>query len=219
MSFNDIVASSDRAKSTISVHLRGLVDDGIISSRSDPSDARGKIFYIDSGHLGRLSRRRRLEKDMEEYLSRYAVSADDPFTFFRIMFRTIRVALLNEGIDLDPVMHEAGKNVGAALYAKVADPDLDVMLQRLAAFWSAHRLGRLEVRNSETLIPETLIIYIYDCFECQDLPLLGRPACAFDSGILTAVFSRHYNSPTSVTETNCYAMGNGCCRFVIENKK
>ena len=156
---------------------------------------------------------------MEEYLSRYAVSADDPFTFFRIMFRTIRVALLNEGIDLDPVMHEAGENVGAALYAKVADPDLDMMLQRLAAFWSAHRLGRLEVRNSETFIPETLIIYIYDCFECQDLPLLGRPACAFDSGILTAVFSRHFNSPASVTETNCYAMGNGYCRFVIENKQ
>ena len=219
MSFNDIVASSGRAKSTISVHLQGLVDDGLISSRSDPSDARGKIFYLDSGHLGGLSRRRRLEKDMEEYLSRYAVSADDPFTFFRIMFRTIRVALLNEGIDLDPVMHEAGENVGAALYAKVADPDLDTMLQRLAAFWSAHRLGRLEVRNSEKFIPETLIIYIYDCFECQDLPLLGRPSCAFDSGILTAVFSRHYDSPANVTETNCYAMGNEYCRFVIENKK
>jgi uncharacterized protein len=219
MSFNDIVASSGRAKSTISVHLQGLVDEGIISSRSDPSDARGKIFYIEAGHLGGLSRRRRLEKDMAEYLSRYAASADDPFTFFRIMFRTIRVALLNEGIDLDPVMREAGENVGAALYAKVADPDLDTMLQRLAAFWSAHGLGRLEVRNAEALIPESLVIYIYDCFECQDLPLVGRPACALDSGILTAVFSIYYNRPASVTETNCYAMGNGCCRFVIENKK
>jgi predicted hydrocarbon binding protein len=214
MSFNDIVASSDRTKSTISVHLQGLVDDGIISSRSDPRDARGKIFYIDSGHLGGLSRRRRLEKDMEDYISRYAVSADDPFTFFRIMFRTIRVALLNEGIHLDPVMHEAGENVGEALYAKVADPDLDTMLTRLAAFWTAHKLGRMEVRNSEALI-----IYVYDCFECQDLPFLGRPACAFDSGILTAVFSRYYDSSVSVTETNCYAMGNGYCRFVIENKE
>jgi predicted hydrocarbon binding protein len=214
MSFDDIVASSGKAKSTISVHLKSLVDDGIISSRSDPRDARRKIFYIDSGYLGGLSRRRRLEKDMEDYISRYALSSDDPFTFFRLMFRTIRVALLNEGIDLGPVLHEAGENVGAALYVKVADPDLNKLLESLVSFWKAQRLGRMEVKSLEPLI-----IHIYDCFECQDLPFLGRPACAFDSGILKAIFSKHYMRSVSVKETNCYAMGNGYCRFVIENKK
>jgi len=214
MSFDDIVASSGRAKSTVSVHLKSLADDGIMSSRSDPKDARRKIFYIDSGYLGGLSRRRRLEKDMEEYISRYALSSDDPFTFFRLMFRTIRVALLNEGIDLDPVLHEAGENVGEALYAKVADPDLNKLLKNLVAFWKAQRLGRMEVKSFEPLI-----IHIYDCFECQDLPFLDRPACAFDSGILKAIFSKQYRSPVSVIETNCYAMGNGYCRFVIENRK
>jgi len=48
---------------------------------------------------------------------------------------------------------------------------------------------------------------------------MDRPACAFDSGILKAIFSKHYRSPVSVKETNCYAMGDEYCRFVIENKK
>ena len=54
---------------------------------------------------------------------------------------------------------------------------------------------------------EPLAIRIYECFECQDLPLLGRPACAFDSGILTTVFSRHFGKSTNVVETHCYWMG------------
>jgi predicted hydrocarbon binding protein len=214
MSFDEIVDASGRAKSTISVHLKSLADDGIVSSRIDPDDARKKIFFIDSGYLGGLSRRKKLEKDMEEYLSSYALSSEDPFAFFRLMFRTIRVALLNEGIDLDPVLHEAGANVGEALYRQIADPDLNTLLARLSEFWGAQKLGRLEVRGMGSLE-----IIIYDCFECQDLPFLGRPACAFDSGILERIFSRHFNGQVNVKETNCYAMGDDYCRFVIEAEK
>jgi hypothetical protein len=214
MSFDDIVASSGRAKSTVSVHLKSLAGDGIVSSRPAIGDARKKIFFIDSGYLGGLSRRRKLEKDMEEYISRYALSSDDPFAFFRLMFRTIRVALLNDGIDLDPVLHDAGKKVGEALYGNVADDDVNGLLESLASFWGAQKLGRLEVKRLKPLV-----IHVYDCFECQDLPFLGRPACALDSGILEAIFSKHYEGPVSVRETNCYAMGDGFCRFVIERKK
>lgn len=210
MSFDEIVEYSGRAKSTISVHLKSLSDDGIVSSRADPGDARKKIFFIHSGYLGGLSRRKKLEKDMEEYISRYAMSSDDPIAFFRLMFRTIRVALLNEGIDLDPVLHEAGEKVGEALYPRVADQDLSMLLANLAKFWKAQKLGRLEVKSVDPLD-----VVVYDCFECQDLPFLGRPACALDSGIFETIFTKYYNSPAKVKETKCYAMGDGLCEFVI----
>jgi predicted hydrocarbon binding protein len=213
MSFDDIVASSGRAKSTVSVHLKSLADDGIVSSRAVEGDARKKIFFIDSDHLGGLSRRQKLEKDMEEYIAAYALSSDDPFAFFRLMFRTIRVSLLNAGIDLDPVLREAGQKVGEALYRKVGDPDIHKLSKSLIAFWSAQKLGRLDIKSTEPLV-----IHVYDCFECQDLPFLGKPACAFDSGILETIFSRHYGRAVDVKETNCYAMGDGFCRFAIERK-
>src|SRR5208337_1182068 len=113
------------------------------------------------------------------------------------MFRTIRVSLLNDGIDVDPVLHEAGINVGKALYRRVADEDLNKFLKNIAAFWSAQKLGRIEVESTEPLI-----LLVYDCFECQDLPYLGRPACAFDSGILQSLFSGYYEDPINVKETN-----------------
>ena len=81
----------------------------------------------------------------------------------------------------------------------------------LAAFWDRHALGRLEVAATAPLE-----LVVYDCFECVDLPYLGRPACAFERGLLTAVFEAHYGGAALVEETACYAMGSGHCRFVIE---
>ncbi|WP_019177184.1 V4R domain-containing protein [Methanomassiliicoccus luminyensis] len=211
MSFDEIVASSGKVKSTVSVHLKGLTDEGIIGSRPDPRDARKKIFYIKSSYLGGLSQRRKVDKDMEEYISNFTWGSGDPFKFFRLVFRTFRVSLLNEGIDIDPVLHDAGMRVGEALYQKVGDQDIDVLLSNLAAFWGEQKLGRLEVESVEPLA-----IRIYDCYECQDLPQLGRPACAFDSGILGKVFSMHFGAEMKAIETHCYAMGDDHCRFEVK---
>jgi len=213
MSFDQIVASSGKVKSTVSVHLKGLTDEGIVASKADPEDARKKIFYINSSYLGGLSKRKKLEKDMEEYITRYALGSGDPFTFFRFMFRTIRVSLLNEGIDIDPVLHDAGLQVGEALSRKVSDEDLGELLDKLSLFWQEQKLGRIEVESLEPLT-----ILVFDCFECQDLPYLGRAACSFDSGILQKVFSEHFKGDAGVKETHCYAMGDDYCRFEIKRK-
>jgi predicted hydrocarbon binding protein len=210
MSFDELVTALGKAKSTISVHLKGLTEDGIIGSREDPDDARKKIFFIRSSYLGRLSKRKKVDRDMEAYISNYALGAGDPFTFFRLMFRTFRISLLDEGIDIDPVLHDAGMKMGGALYRQVADPELDGLIDNLSAFWTAQSLGRIEVESIEPLN-----IRIYDCYECQDLPPLGRPACAFDSGILESVFSDHFGSKMSAVETHCYAMGDDHCRFEV----
>lgn len=211
LSFDQIVASSGKAKSTVSVHLKKLVDERIIGSKPDPQDARKKIFFIKSEYIGELAREKRQEKDLESYVSSYALSEGDPFEFFRLMFKTIRVALINQGINIDPVLHDAGIKVGEALYERVADPELNKFLGNIAQFWEKHYLGNVEVKNLEPLI-----INVSECYECRYLPYLGRPACAFDAGILEALFSSYYNDKRVVTETKCYAMGDDYCCFVID---
>ncbi|HEY3422324.1 MAG TPA: V4R domain-containing protein [Methanocellaceae archaeon] len=213
MGFDSIVDASGKAKSTVSVHLQSLVKDGIVSSKPDAEDARKKVFFIDSSYLGGLSRCDRLEADMHEYMAKYSAKATDQFEFFRLMFRTIRVALLNEGIDIDPVLHEAGRNVGNGVYSQMADDDLELMLGKIGDFWESHKLGRIKVKSLDPLV-----LYVYDCFECQDLPFLGRPACAFDSGMLKSIFSSHFGDERDVAETKCFAMGDNYCCFYITKK-
>ena len=55
LSFQEIVQSTQKAKSTVSAHLRALLKEGIIGEKPDLADSRRKIFYIRSRFLGEIS--------------------------------------------------------------------------------------------------------------------------------------------------------------------
>lgn len=213
MSFDRIVEHTGKSKSTVSEHLQALVDDGIISYMPDPEDRRRKIFYIRSQHLGDVYPIKELEEGAENYFAGIS-NYKDPFEFFRLMFRTIRVALLKEGINIDPLLHQAGIKVGEAVYNDLKSDDVDNFIKNIAEFWEGNKLGRVKVKSLDPLV-----INAYDCFECEDLPKIGRSACAFDSGILEAIFSKHFGHDVDAEEVKCYAKGDEYCCFVIKEKE
>jgi len=214
LNFDQLVELSGKAKSTVSVHLRRMVNEGIIGSKTDKKDARKKIFFIKSEYLGKLTGKKVVSENFDEYVANYIKSEGDPYEFFRLIFHTLRVSLIRQGIDIDPILYEAGVKVGETLYEKVKDPDLNVLSKNIAKFWISHSLGTVEI---VTLDP--LTINVSDCFECQNLPPIGKPACAFDSGILKAVFSAHFQEEQIVNETKCYAMGDDHCSFTIKSRE
>jgi uncharacterized protein len=214
LSASKIVSLTGKSKSTISAHLKDLIDAGIVDTKPDPSDGRRKIFYIKSRYLGDLSRVTSFEKEMDNYITTQVTNSNDPFKFFRFIFRTIRVALMEEGVNIDPILHKAGYKVGETFYEKLKDPDTGKLLENIQTFWKKNRLGRVEV---EKLDPP--VIRNYDCFECEDLPKTGKPACAFDSGILEAIFSAHFGEETDVEEVKCYAMDDNYCCFLIKREE
>lgn len=212
MAFEEIVERVGRAKSTTSVHLRDLVDDGVLVSRLDSGDRRRKYFSIDAEYLGRISDTERVAENLAGFFSGFDPFDLDPVAFYRAVLRSIRVTLLADGISIDPVLTAAGKAIGEGLARAFEGMPLPEMLEGLAGFWERNGLGCLEVPSTAPLE-----LVVYDCFECVDLPFLGRPACSFEEGLLTATFAGHFpGSAPVVRETACYAMGSGCCRFVIE---
>jgi predicted hydrocarbon binding protein len=210
LSFQEIVELTQKAKSTVSAHLRALLKEGIIGEKPDLTDSRRKIFYIRSRFLGEISTEAECNDDESEQMAAAFLQGGNPSTFYKMMFRTIRVSLMSKGINIDPILREAGFRMGMVLYTALASPDLSVLLDKTVKFWKEHNLGQLVVENHS---PITLIVY--DCFECDDLPHLGRPACAFDAGILEAIFSGHFGADHMTTELRCYAMGDDHCKFVI----
>jgi predicted hydrocarbon binding protein len=212
MAFEDIVTGTGKAKSTVSVHLRDLSDAGLIRSRLDPQDARKKLFLLDSTFLGGAHSGGRNQFNIDQYVPRYIPGDGNIADFYRLVMSTIRISLLSEGIFIEPVLRNAGERVGKAIYHTVADPNLEVMIGNVQGFWQKYSLGHLEPAGMD---PITLMIY--DCFECVDLPVLGRPACAFDSGMLSAIFSGYFGKRNIAVETGCYAMGDSFCRFEVRN--
>ncbi len=123
MSFNEIVALTGKAKPTVSQHLRELVDEGLIKSKKDPMDARRKIFCINAEFLGELSGDKETKFDIDEYFSKLP-KLNDPFEFYRLILRSLRAEFWNEGINIDPILHNAGKRVGDVFYEELKDSDL-----------------------------------------------------------------------------------------------
>jgi predicted hydrocarbon binding protein/predicted transcriptional regulator len=212
MSFEEIVKLTGKSKSTVSAHLTSLSKEGIIESRHDPTDQRKKIFFINSRFLGNLTPEKMEEQEEQkvEFLIKNLTNQGNPFEFFRLMFHTLRVELIQEGINIDPLLHQVGIKIGEAFFEQLNDRDTDKLLTNLASFWEANGLGNIVVESQEPLT-----IRAYDCFECGLLPNLGESACALDSGILKTVFSGHWGREINVEETKCYARGDKYCCFVI----
>lgn len=207
----ELVQLTGKSKATISVHLHDLITTGIVASKPNPKDKRSKIFYIKSSYIGGLSKNKDFNKQMDSFITDNLVKSSDPFEFFRFVFRTIRVSLMEEGFNIDPILHNAGMKVGLTYYEKLKDDEIEVLIDNLSKFWKKNRLGRIKIETKEPLT-----LRAYDCFECEDLPKIGRSACAFDSGILEAVFSAHYSHEVEVDEVKCYAMGDDYCSFIVK---
>jgi len=213
MAFDELVENSGRAKSTISVHLRDLADAGIVGARTDPVDGRKKIFYLDSLFLGGADSGERGWFDLDRYIRREIPCNGNPASLYRFILSTIRLHLMSQGITIDPVLRLAGLEAGRSLYPCVKDTAIEGMIHGMGKVWEKNGLGEVEL---ERRTPLTL--NIRDCFECIDLPIHGKPACAFESGVLSSIFTLYYGQQMKAIETRCYAMGSNLCRFELREQ-
>ena len=211
MEFDEIVSNTGKSKSTVSVHLKSLRESGIISYRVHPVDNRKKIFYLNSKYIGSvdISEPKEIEQTQADYLIKNIVEQDAEFS--TLLFHTLRAMLIQEGINIDPILQSTGNSIGRSIFDLLYDDDLDVFLENLASFWQRKGLGRLTFD-----VGQIIKVTTYDCFECGLLPRTGKPACYLDTGILEGLFTEFFNLPVSVVETQCYTMGDEKCVFEIE---
>ena len=211
MEFDEIVNNTGKSKSTVSVHLKSLREKGIISYRLHPVDNRKKIFYINSKYLGsvNISEPKEIEQTQSNYLVKNIVDTDAEFS--TLLFHTLKSMLIQEGVNIDPILQSTGNSIGKSIFEKMYDDDLDVFMENIANFWQNKGLGRLTYE-----IGQIIKITTYDCFECELLPKTGKPACFLDTGIFEGLFSEFFNLPVSVIETQCYTMGDEKCVFEVE---
>ena len=211
MEFDEIVSNTGKSKSTVSVHLKSLRESGIISYKVHPVDNRKKIFYLNSKYIGSVdvAEPQEIEQTQADYLIKNIVEQDAEFS--TLLFHTLRAMLIQEGINIDPILQSTGNSIGRSIFDLVYDDDLDVFMANISDFWQRKGLGRMSFD-----VGQIIKVTTYDCFECGLLPKTGKPACYLDTGILEALFTEFFNLPVSVIEIQCYTMGDEKCVFEIE---
>lgn len=211
MEFEEIVTNTGKSKSTVSVHLKSLRENGIISYRVHPIDNRKKIFFINSKYLGsvNISEPKEIEETSSDYLIENIIEGDEEFS--TLLFHTLKAMLIQEGVNIDPILQSTGNSIGKSIFGRLYDDDLYIFMENIANFWQRKRLGRLTFD-----VGQIIKITTYDCFECKLLPRTGKPVCFLDTGIFEGLFTKFFKLPVSVIETQCYTMGDEKCVFEIE---
>jgi uncharacterized protein len=215
-SFDELVKETNKAKSTVSVHIRDLEASGLISSRPYPGDNRRRLISLSSHEIGSLTNRDRkvAEINNQADMDNLPFTSGDIASFFRWAVRLFRVEAMALGVNIDPVLSKCGYKIGLVLSSLVSHPDLSVLIMNLNQFWKTYGLGSIELKEIDPII-----LTVRGCFECEDLPVTGHSACSFDVGVLSAIFSLHLNSPVIINEDECYSSGYDHCKFVITKLK
>ena len=206
----------DLSKPTISHHLKLLLDAEIVKiSRKEHEDHGIQMkFYAVNPNI--LSISAIYENKLVEQISKEVQTAmnaringsdsEGNIAFLRLIKSTI----LNTGIDMDKPFYDAGYNIGANVISKqIKESTLKDALTELAQMWEELKLGKME------LVGEN-IIRVKDCYQCGNMPDMGKPLCSSDAGIIAGVLDTVCGKRYSVKEIKCWGTGYDLCEFEIE---
>ncbi|MBW6517066.1 MAG: ArsR family transcriptional regulator [ANME-2 cluster archaeon] len=208
-SFEEIVSDCLKAKSTISVHLKDLIEQNLIQEHKDDNDKRKKTFSLNSQFIAYSQTP--IQKTYDLILDRLIKSVDDELEFFKALCHTIRYGLESYGVNPGPVMKMIGYDIGKQLSILFVSNSLDDLLSEVAIFWKLHGLGIVGVSGHDSLT-----ITVHECYDCSDMPDVGRTLCALDEGLLEGIFVACINMTTRVKEIECFGTGYDHCKFIVE---
>lgn len=202
----DIVKETGKSKSTISVHLKNLIDEGIISFKSHPLDRRSKLFYIVADYIGEIYPDKIIYKlpETESDLE----SQDQLYIEILRQFKSI---LLIHGLQVEPLEVATGQRIGEKIYSTFDYETMDDLIELIKNKFEQLNLGKIKISSIEP----SIIIKNTGCHECFKLQY-NIPTCNITKGILKGIFEKHFEKEVQVDEVECTSKYDDCCTFIID---
>jgi predicted hydrocarbon binding protein len=207
-SFDEIVKSTAKAKSTISVHLNDLRSYELVEENFDPEDRRKKIYSLTSYYMG---------CSQEPFLGHYrcllntvAANGKNRYRFMETLFHALCYGFEAYGIDNSPVVRMIGVDIGKHLSSNFESSTLEVLLNEIAVFLEFH--GDCQV---SVLMESSPALKVEDDFKSLSMPVTGKPFCALREGIIEGILKEKLEKECGVMEIECYGTGHAHCLFEI----
>lgn len=203
---SEIRKELDKAKSTISVHLKDLEELGLIEEKTSPSDKRKKVFSLSATLFGKSQ----LPSDQhyEKILNNLKNSAGNNYEFLKNLFHLIRYGFDSLGINVGPALKNLGRDAGRSLAENFESENMTELLKEVQRFWKNNKLGNIEIKQNQLIV--------YDCFDCGGLPNISKTVCSLDEGMLEGIIEEKTGTKITVKEDECFGTGKNHCKFKIE---
>lgn len=210
-SFVDIQNMVGLSKSTTSGYITSLVTSGLVKEIQCPNDGRKKAYVLSATPIGDVEPTNTALSTSEfREVIRQAYTNYDKLDYRSIIPHIIKVALMEAGVKIDPIIGRGGEILGETIAPYLVSDTIDRTLENISEFWSHNGLGEIKIKSLRPLQLE-----VYKCYECMILPKGKGTACVISQGILTALFSAFYHQKVLVTETQCMTQGFECCSFDV----
>ena len=109
-SFEELVAQTGKAKSTISVHLNDLEKMKLVENKTSIDDKRKKFFVLNSLYLAHSAKP--IWKHYDHHMDEITDSVLNGGSFRENLFTTIRFGMEAYGIDPNPIFKKLGTDFG-----------------------------------------------------------------------------------------------------------
>ncbi|WP_292391581.1 V4R domain-containing protein [Methanosarcina sp. UBA5] len=206
-SFDEIVKSTAKAKSTVSVHLNNLRSCELVEENFDPKDRRRKIYSLTSRYMGCSQ-----EPFIEHYrslLEKAPEYGNDRFCFVEMLLHALYFGFGAYGIDNSPVIKAIGNDLGRSISPIFESETPEELLKEIGDFLEFQ--GKCRV----TVLVDLLALQIEDDFKARSIPVIGKPFCTLREGIIEGILKGKLDKEYRVTETECYGSGHEHCLFKI----
>jgi predicted hydrocarbon binding protein len=204
------------SKPTISHHLKLLLDGGIVKISRIEHEEHGIAMKFYAVNPNILSVEVLKDNKLSEQISKEIQGALDARSGLSgglansAFLRMLKSTILNTGIDMDKPFYDAGYKIGVNVISKqIKTNSQKEVLKELAILWEKLKLGTVE------LISENKI-KVTNCYQCGDMPDLGKPLCPSDAGIIAGVLDTVCAKRYLVKETKCWGTGYDFCEFEIK---
>jgi uncharacterized protein len=209
MNLTDIARSTNKAQSTLSVHLDRMMEDGLIDSEQDPRDGRKRIYSLSSVPVIESCP---VNRDADAAARKAAESIIDQQQDSRQM--SILDALVfkmeSMGITMNPLFRIIGVDAAAAVRARSSDSRIEDVLPQLRAAVADMGVGDVTIYS---LMPVTIILHVPDGTPRSVLTAFGM----FVEGLFSTVISDIAGREYAVSSSEIFGAGENYRRFIIES--
>ena len=212
MSFEEIVQNTSKTKSTVSMHLKSLREEGIVKYEPDPSDNRKKIFYLNTDVVANVHASTAVhikENQTKLMIEDFIEMGDVNYTL--MLIHAFKSILEEFGIELEYIINSLGKYIGTYLFNELYDEDFNVFTENIAEYWKDNNMGIVFFK-----IEDSIKIICKECFECMNLVKSGKPVCFLQQGMFETLLSNFFKLDINIIEVKCYSMGDEECVFEVE---
>jgi len=208
-SFDEIVKHTEKAKATISVHLKDLKTSNLLEEMVDSNDKRKKIYSLKCHYVACSQ-----EPGVRSYMEMLDVMSSGDvgkYGCLKCIFHAVQYGFRAHGINCDPIMRNIGRDVGNSLSKNLVSTNRDDLFKEMIAFWDEHDIGSFSIIENEPLK-----IAVHDFFDCRSIPIEGKTLCSFAQGVFEGVFRDKFGNECNMQIVGSCDSGCNSCIFIMK---